>query len=381
MSITAYTGLPGHGKSYGVVENVIVPAAKEGRAIYTNIPLILDEFGKRYNVRPFIFDVDDYAKNQQLWDDVPPGTLFVLDEVWRVWPVGTTAKQMPESQKSFLAEHRHRVDDLGRSIEIVLVTQDLAQVASFVRQLVETTFRVTKLTKLGVSKAYRVDVYSGCRTGSPPIKSRDREIPGIFKKDIYQLYQSHTQAQGNAVGNEKRADQRYNILKSGSLISMLIAIPVLFFLTYFFGSKLYDSYSGDPDPAPQPVVQANQANQANQVNHAQVQLQPQPEPKPRSSVAEQFLSQFPDLVIASQNRTYPEWMKFAAVVGDDRRAEFSLADLNRLGDVSVRIVSDCAIAITAGRITVWAYCHHNERRDPSIFGVPVSTSPQPQTSS
>lgn len=368
MSITAYTGLPGHGKSYGVVENVIIPAAKEGRAIYTNIPLNLDEFGKRYNVRPFIFDVDDYAKNPQLWDDVPPGTLFVLDEVWRVWPVGTTAKQMPESQKSFLAEHRHRVDDIGRSIEIVLVTQDLAQVASFVRQLVETTFRVTKLTKVGASKAYRVDVYSGCRTGSPPIKSRDREIPGIFKKDIYQLYQSHTQAQGNAVGNEKRADQRYNILKSGSLISMVIAIPVLFFLTYFFGSKLYASYSGDPDPAPQPVSQVTQSIPQSQPNP---KTNPEPKPNPRASVAEQFLSQFPDLVIASQNRTYPEWMKFVFVDGD-RRAEFSLADLNRLGDVSIRIVSDCAISITAGRVTVWAFCHHNERSDPSIFGVPVS---------
>jgi len=43
MSVVAYTGLPGSGKSYGVVENVIIPCLQEGRPIVTNLPLKLGE--------------------------------------------------------------------------------------------------------------------------------------------------------------------------------------------------------------------------------------------------------------------------------------------------------------------------------------------------
>ena len=40
MSIVGYSGLPGSGKSYGVVENVVIPALEAGRHIITNIPNI-----------------------------------------------------------------------------------------------------------------------------------------------------------------------------------------------------------------------------------------------------------------------------------------------------------------------------------------------------
>ena len=36
--ITAYVGLPGSGKSYGVCEQVILPALAKGRPVFTNIP-------------------------------------------------------------------------------------------------------------------------------------------------------------------------------------------------------------------------------------------------------------------------------------------------------------------------------------------------------
>jgi len=38
MAIDAYTGMPGHGKSYGVVEHVIIPSLKQGRHVVTNTP-------------------------------------------------------------------------------------------------------------------------------------------------------------------------------------------------------------------------------------------------------------------------------------------------------------------------------------------------------
>ncbi|MFU1923019.1 zonular occludens toxin domain-containing protein, partial [Klebsiella pneumoniae] len=42
MAIDAYVGKPGHGKSYGVVEHVIIPSLKQDRHVVTNIPLEVD---------------------------------------------------------------------------------------------------------------------------------------------------------------------------------------------------------------------------------------------------------------------------------------------------------------------------------------------------
>ncbi|MCU7813401.1 MAG: hypothetical protein KZQ77_19520, partial [Candidatus Thiodiazotropha sp. (ex Notomyrtea botanica)] len=39
MAIVTYVGLPGSGKSYSVVEHVILPALKNNRTVCTNIPL------------------------------------------------------------------------------------------------------------------------------------------------------------------------------------------------------------------------------------------------------------------------------------------------------------------------------------------------------
>lgn len=39
MSLNGYFGKPGSGKSYSVVEYVVLPALKKGRHVVTNIPL------------------------------------------------------------------------------------------------------------------------------------------------------------------------------------------------------------------------------------------------------------------------------------------------------------------------------------------------------
>ena len=247
MSITAYVGLPGHGKSYGVVENVIVPACQALRTVFTNIPCNVEAFQERFGIAPVHFDVQDIIDNPDWWTTVfEPGAIIVIDECWRLWPAGMNANRLRESDKSFFAEHRHMVGDSGHSTEIVLVTQDLSQIASFMRNLVETTFRVTKLSKMGTAKLYRVDVYSGPVTGpAPPIARREREIPGKFKKDIYALYQSHTKSQVGA-GNESRADGRFNVLKGFQFKLIIGALVVLSVLVWLGAGTLFQF--GDKKP-------------------------------------------------------------------------------------------------------------------------------------
>lgn len=225
MSIYAYVGMPGSGKSYDVVANQILPALKSGRTVVTNVPLRLDA------VRAVVpdpdvreFPTEQIQASPELIDQYAiPGCVLVLDEVWRLWPAGQKAHQVPEPFRKLLAEHRHMVDANENSTQIVLVTQDLAQIGAFARQLVEQTFYHTKLTHVGASGSYRVDIYQGPQTGpNPPKQARLREIFGRYSKDVFALYESHTQRtnklDGTGGANEKSADRRGVIWKRPGFI-------------------------------------------------------------------------------------------------------------------------------------------------------------------
>lgn len=219
MSIIAYTGLPGSGKSYDVVANQVLPALKAGRRVCTNIPLNVEDISK---VVPYAaellseFPTERVQASPELIDEyAKPGVVLILDEVWRLWPAGQKANQVPEPFRKLLAEHRHMVGADGNSMQIVLVTQDLAQIGKFARDLVETTFHHTKLTHIGASGSYRIDVYNGPMSGpNPPKAARMREIFGRYDSTIFKLYKSHTMSQAEGGGaNEAAVDGRNNLWK------------------------------------------------------------------------------------------------------------------------------------------------------------------------
>lgn len=242
MSIFAYVGLPGSGKSYSVVQQQILPALKAGRTVVTNVPLKWDlvraELGvPAAQLREFPMEAVQ-ADPELIMEAAPPGAVLVLDEVWRIFPAGLKANQVPEQFRAVFAEHRHRVNAEGESSQIVLVTQDLAQIAAFARQLVEQTFRTTKLTTVGLSRRYRTDVYAGPVTGpNPPVNTAIRQIFGRYDPAVYRFYHSHTQSQAAKEGADERAiDRRGNVL----LRPVVLLAPVLVIALLWFGvSHLY----------------------------------------------------------------------------------------------------------------------------------------------
>jgi zona occludens toxin len=244
MAITAYVGLPGHGKSYGVVENVIIPALEKKRIIYTNIPMKSELIFEKYGINVIQFETDDIKKDPNWWNTTfQAGALFVLDEVPKLWPSGLKANNMHENDRAFLAEHRHMVGDEGTSTEIVLVVQNLTMIAAFPRALIETTFWVVKHIKMGSNKRFRVDVYSGVMAGqTPQIAKREREIQGKFKPEIYELYSSHTKSKNGIAGNETKIDNRNNMFKGVSIKVGVISIVVLGILSYFGLSTIASMY-------------------------------------------------------------------------------------------------------------------------------------------
>lgn len=258
MSIYAYTGLPGSGKSYDVVANQVMPALKSGRHVVTNIPLelsVIRELIPEANITEF--PMEQVQASPELIDQwAAPGCVLVLDEVWRLWPSGQKAHQVPEPFRKLLAEHRHMVNEAGDSMQIVLVTQDLAQIGAFARQLVENTFHHTKLTHVGSSGSYRVDVYQGPMSGpNPPRQQRLREVFGRYDDAIFKLYRSHTMSRSSKSGaNEKAVDPRVNIWRRpGIYVGLAFVIVAAVWGIPQLGKAMHPGADRLPSPPASPA--------------------------------------------------------------------------------------------------------------------------------
>lgn len=270
MSIVGYSGLPGSGKSYGVVENVILPALSSGRHIITNIPLKLGRLSDDYpDGKITTFTNADAESDPEFFDMErhPAGVIWVIDEAWRFWKSGAKSVHIPQCQKEFFTEHRHNVGPDGKTNEIVLVTQDLSQLSAFVRQLVEETYRAVKLTAIGSKTKYRIDVYMGAATGQNPGKPM-RQLYGKYKPEIYQYYRSHTRNKTDfAAGMEEKADDRANVLKH-PLIKL--GIPLCIGIAIFGAMKVSAYFeSGGSD-----AIEQEQSTQGESVT-----LKPIPYPE------------------------------------------------------------------------------------------------------
>ena len=228
MTVLAYVGLPGSGKSYDVVENQILPALKAGRVVVTNVPMVTEEILKEIPTANLIeLPLDTIrAEPERIFEYVKPGCLLVLDEAWRIWPAGDKVNKVPEAFKKLLAEHRHMVDAAGDSMQIVIVVQDLGNLGAFAVRMVEKTFNHTKLTTLGLDKQYRIDIYEGAVKGpNYPTSNRVRDILGSYKPEVYRFYKSHMySAAAKSGANEKALDRRGNIFRRPILIVGAVAV-------------------------------------------------------------------------------------------------------------------------------------------------------------
>ncbi len=261
MSIIAYVGLPGAGKSYGVVENVVLPSLRAGRTIVTNMPLKLDALRAAGGVGELI-QLPPEVTSAKIAAEAVAGAVYVLDEVYKFWPAGRSADKFGDAEREFFAMHRHRVGADGRSTEIVIVVQDLASVATFVRNLVEQTYRMVKMAAFGLRKAYRVDVFEGCVTGpNPPASKRLREMYGWYKRSVYDCYQSHTQSVTGFAGTEQTADRRGNILRGFTFWLTVAALPVAGYMVW----RALHIFSPEPQTVPvagTPIAEQREASAA-----------------------------------------------------------------------------------------------------------------------
>jgi len=255
MAIKLYTGIQGSGKSYEVVTVVILGALREGRRIVSNIAglnyeamrEILIAEGQTSDSIGTIHQVDHedviklkfWRNDTDKTDDpeitIQPGDVLILDEIWRFWE---NRSSVTERQQNFFRMHRHMVHpDLGFTCEIVLITQDVSDVCTKIRAVVEKTFVMSKHTELGTDKFYRVTIYSRAKWSArtEPLNIFQRK----YNPELFKLYKSHSTNTGEVQAKERSIDKRGNIwsrpaIKYGIPFSLLLLLPSIYFLLHFF---------------------------------------------------------------------------------------------------------------------------------------------------
>ena len=255
MSISVYCGASGSGKTYEVVESVILPALKAGRRIVTNIAgldlvalrkHVVEKMGStepgeivRFTYKPDMVDkiripesivslADAIEKNNGVVGPehravlaaehendnfLKGGDLFIFDEAWRLWP--HDAKILPLHME-FMRMHRHYTHpQRGDSVDIVLITQVWGDLNRSVRGVTHHRVETKKHLRLGWMSRYVVMLYGAGQ------RKPDRIIQKKYRKDIYSLYRSYSF--GDGAGAEQSVDGRNNLLK-GSFFR--VALPL-----------------------------------------------------------------------------------------------------------------------------------------------------------
>lgn len=199
---------------------------------------------------------------------IQPGDLVALDEIWRFWGGFATkdgeGNKRPATVMNFFRMHRHFTHpQTGVSCDVALITQDVMDLSRSVRAVIEETYYMEKLTAIGSTKRYRVDIFQGGKTSGRPLRQLQRSYDARF----FPLYSSHSQKKaGDADAVEENIDQRGNILK-GALFKVVLPVGLI-----VAGFAVYTVYSFfNPKPKADKVNTAQVkpgATQPANVSHA-----------------------------------------------------------------------------------------------------------------
>jgi len=145
----------------------------------------------------------------------------------------------------------------------VLVTQDLGDIGAFAVRMIDETFVHTKMSTIGASNSYRVDIYNGPVKGPQyPVNNRVRFIgPLQYKADVYKFYKSHTMSESTKLGAiETGMDRRNIIWKRPIFIVGALAIPCLLWFGFHTLHSVVEKAKGKPAASAQSAPPAGPAS-------------------------------------------------------------------------------------------------------------------------
>lgn len=284
MPINAFGGGPGTGKTYGVMEHVIIPAIAKGRFVITNIDGLNDELIYEYVAQQFYKDKiicighirhcdrnaaedENFFPSEDSHDKALPvpspelkkahgGDLVVIDEATRYWQQG---ERVHKNHAYFFREHRHFANEMGHTCDLVVIDPDLTQLARALKGKIEMTSLTHKPKELGLNK-YVVRLFRGTKFTGKPVSVGG---PYPFKPEIYNLYRSYAVA--GAV--EQSIDSRQSLVPAlvrklaGLVVLILCAVGLMVYAVRHKISQIKDG-------APKTTAEAIKGGQAGSVSPA-----------------------------------------------------------------------------------------------------------------
>lgn len=186
MAIHIYTGSVGSGKTYHMVNSVIIPflldPQTKARRLYHNIRLnphvIEGEHLFPSALCSRVFPVTNEEMLSLILDmEKIAGSLIVIDEFQLIWP---SSKGMTNPKHlEFFTTHRHHM------IDICIGTQDIENIVKNVRNLVEVENHFRALKDIGFSSGYVVDRYYNRS------KKRGSRFNAKYDPAKFKFYNSH----------------------------------------------------------------------------------------------------------------------------------------------------------------------------------------------
>ena len=303
MPINAFGGGPGTGKTYGVMEHVILPAVAKGRFVVTNIDgldheAIYEYVAKNAPKGKIVCighirscdrsapEEEDFFPGEDALDKAMPvpdpeygrvlgGDLVVVDEATRYWAQGDKVKR---GHAYFFREHRHFTNEMGHSCDLVVIDPDLTLLARALKGKVELSSVTHKPKAIGLNR-YSVNLYRGVRLTGKPMSSSG---PFAFKKEIYSLYRSYS----HAAAKEQPIDRRQNLLLNKGMWAYAAGVVLLFGGGLFFAYRFF-THSSKPKEG-QPSVSASAPGGASGVAAASGVPAPAPVSTKASDVSDSW---------------------------------------------------------------------------------------------
>lgn len=235
--IISYTGLPGSGKSYHVVADVLLPAfKKKGTRVFHNVKginlyLIAFDFELDYYELcervEFLGDSSGMVPSSEkvvalavrvLQKQIPSGSVIVIDELHNVFNSKANSGigfKITSEWVEFLSMHRHY------GINIFFMTQNADQVEITFRRQTEFEYHFKNMGFMMMPGSYHGSIYHG------KSKQAYKRFKHSYKKHIFPYYKSFN--------SEVTRDEHGEGYKGRSIlkpIHVAIAASLIFFLGY-----------------------------------------------------------------------------------------------------------------------------------------------------
>ncbi|SOZ12726.1 zonular occludens toxin domain-containing protein [Cupriavidus taiwanensis] len=295
--LIVHEGLPGAGKTWEAVVKRLIPALKEGRAVFARINGLdhakIAEVAEleESRVRELLHEIPE--ADVLKWNDlVKNDSLVILDEAQNFWPHGSS-RSMPQDQIKAVAEHRHR------GLDIVLMCQVL-QGAGGVHPVwvnrVDQKIVFEKLNARGKDQSYKWTSYKGMHDGRKIKFTQVNKGTESYDPKYFGTYKSH---QAETTNTATYKDNRTNIWHSpvfrkwGPVMLALVAVAVYYLFHMFKGGGFEQSLVKDQKPVTPHVVTTTTVTSTPASGAAAVQPT-----VPGAQPAGQSVAQVPDSMAA-----------------------------------------------------------------------------------